>query len=196
MADGNVMSPDRKTRQDTDSCGPLREQLTARENQVNELLKEKTHSQVSRGCLDADMLASQMPVLAQCSTSITDTDKSCAVKHQKCGVAAHAPIRHPGRVTVCLSHVTTCKQGHAKENQELQASLKTAQQRLTAAQGELKTLKASSTMSTDATAAKAAEAQAELVSLKGKLKDAEQKLTTQHTECQSSEVQHMAPAVL
>ena len=46
MADGNVVSPNRKTRETTDNCWFLREQLSARENQVNELLKEKKDTQV------------------------------------------------------------------------------------------------------------------------------------------------------
>ena len=50
VADGNVMSPSRKAREDSDSCAPLREQLAARENQVNELLREKTKAQVRRHC--------------------------------------------------------------------------------------------------------------------------------------------------
>ena len=50
MTDGNVMSPSRKTKEDSDSCKPLREQLAARENQVNELLREKTQAQVRRQC--------------------------------------------------------------------------------------------------------------------------------------------------
>ena len=79
-------------------------------------------------------------------------------------------------------------QGHSKEKEELRASLKTAQQRLSTAEAQLQSLKASSSDSSDATAAQAAQAAAELAGMKQRLQEADTKLQTQQSECSSSEV--------